>query len=67
MEGVGIADTNEIVTYDAISYVWGHTALDAQIVCNNIARPTCTSLAVAVKKLVQVNAQKVLLVRCNLH
>ena len=51
MEGVGIAGTNEIVTYSAISYVWGHTLLDSQILCNGIEIPICTSLAIALKHL----------------
>ena len=47
MEGVGVSETSEVVTYAAISYVWGQTALDSQILCNGIWLPICRSLAKA--------------------
>ena len=58
MEGVGIADTNEVVTYDAISYVWGKTSLDSWVVCNGIEVPVCKSLAIALKHLSKIESQK---------
>ena len=47
MPGVGISETGEVVSYSAVSYVWGQTALDSAILCNGINLPICTSLAVA--------------------
>ena len=47
MDGVGISETGEIVTYNAISYVWGQTALDSAIMCNGEWLPICKSLAEA--------------------
>lgn len=58
MEGVGIADTNEVLTYNAISYVWGQTSLDSQIICNGIEMPISTNLAVALRHLAKTEHKK---------
>ena len=50
-QGVGIPDTGEIVMYNAISYVWGQTALDSAIICNTTWLPFCKSLASALAAL----------------
>ena len=60
MPGVGVSETDEVITYSALSYVWGQTALDSQILCNGIWLPICRSLAVALFHLSKSGRQRYL-------
>ena len=47
MQGVGVADTGQIVQYAALSYVWGSSTLDYQITCNGSSLSIYRNLAYA--------------------
>ena len=45
MEGVGVTDTDEIVQYEALSYVWGSPDYDCRIMCDKKAVRISSNLA----------------------
>ena len=45
MEGVGVTDTDEIVQYEALSYVWGSPDYDCRIICDKKAVRISANLA----------------------
>jgi len=51
MEGVTAEGTDEILSYDALSYSWGYPELDDVLICNGAARPISHSNAAALRAL----------------
>ena len=45
MDGVGVTDTDEIVQYEALSYVWGSPDYDCRIMCDKKAVRISSNLA----------------------